>query len=102
MANLLAAQTEWRCPCIDRENCLSLDRIKTLDLYDFRKLFQLTAPNRGGKRDLMRNKLAAHYSSDDKSFSRSFVVAGRNDVCAAAFGLACGLSVSTFNLSRAD
>eukprot|EP00965_Chrysotila_dentata_P227228 6195870-Pleurochrysis_carterae.AAC.1 len=101
MANLLAAQA-WRCPCVDRDNCLSDDRIKILDLYEFRKLFQFTAPRRGGKRDLMRSKLEAHYSHEEKSFSRSFVVAGRNDVCAAAFGLACGLSVSTFTVSRAD
>eukprot|EP00965_Chrysotila_dentata_P080575 2658646-Pleurochrysis_carterae.AAC.1 len=36
------------------------------------------------------------------TFSRSFVVGGLNDVCAAAYALACGLSESTFYNARAN
>eukprot|EP00965_Chrysotila_dentata_P180840 5969389-Pleurochrysis_carterae.AAC.1 len=50
----------------------------------------------------MRASLEEHYSSAHRSFSRSFVVGPLNDVCAAAFGLACGLSVQTYQLARAD
>eukprot|EP00965_Chrysotila_dentata_P151184 4997446-Pleurochrysis_carterae.AAC.1 len=57
---------------------------------------------KGIKRDHMRDILATHYSSEKSSFSRSFVIGERNDMCAAAYGLACGLSVATFYNSCAD
>eukprot|EP00965_Chrysotila_dentata_P098517 3256594-Pleurochrysis_carterae.AAC.1 len=50
----------------------------------------------------MRASLAEHYSLADRSFSRSFVVGPRNDICAAAYGFACGLSVQTYQLAHAD
>eukprot|EP00965_Chrysotila_dentata_P032046 1068776-Pleurochrysis_carterae.AAC.1 len=89
MDNVIAAQTNWECPCLDRRNCLSKERIETGLLYDHRKRFQESAPRTGGKRDVMRTTLQQHYSSESRSFSRSFVVGTKNDCCAAAYGLAC-------------
>ena len=103
MANLAAAQ-EWECPCLDRRNCLAADRGLTLiHLYEHRKNFLLTTcNNNGGRRDATRAQLSAHYSNSTKSFSRSFVVGPLNDCCAAAAGLASGVSVQTFCNARAD
>eukprot|EP00965_Chrysotila_dentata_P259638 6213624-Pleurochrysis_carterae.AAC.2 len=56
----------------------------------------------GGFRDFFRRKIEEHYSSETKSFSRSFVIGSRNDCCVAAAGLASGLSFQTFAASRAD
>eukprot|EP00965_Chrysotila_dentata_P218836 6190794-Pleurochrysis_carterae.AAC.1 len=56
----------------------------------------------GGMRDWFRDSLEAHYSKEICTFSRSFVVGRRNDVCAAAMGSACGLSLSTFYNARSD
>eukprot|EP00965_Chrysotila_dentata_P058233 1930794-Pleurochrysis_carterae.AAC.1 len=95
LRNLIAAQQLWVCPCADRINCLSADRIDVTLLYDHRRDFQLSAGRKGGKRDVLRDILAAHYSTED-GFSRSFVVGPRNDMCAATMGLACGVSVATF------
>eukprot|EP00965_Chrysotila_dentata_P255041 6212080-Pleurochrysis_carterae.AAC.1 len=101
MSALLAA-AEWECPCTDCRNCLSIDRITTEDLYKHRFNWQQSAPRKGGKRDAMRAALEDHYSSDTLSFSRSFVVGSKNDVCHTAFGLACGLSIQTFQQSITD
>eukprot|EP00965_Chrysotila_dentata_P198795 6179026-Pleurochrysis_carterae.AAC.1 len=64
--------------------------------------WQESAPRKGGKRDAMRANLEEHYSSADRSFSRSFVVGPLNDVCATAFWLACGLTVQTYQIACAD
>eukprot|EP00965_Chrysotila_dentata_P204203 6182191-Pleurochrysis_carterae.AAC.1 len=50
----------------------------------------------------MRAELQKHYSSTTRTYSRSFVVGSRNDVCAQAFALACGVSVQTYSNSSAD
>lgn len=39
MANLQAAQA-WECPCHDRQNCISADRVPMLTLYEYRKEFR--------------------------------------------------------------
>ena len=102
MANLSAAQ-EWACPCLDRRSCIGAERGLTLiHLYEHRKKFLTTCNNSGGKRDAMRADLAAHYSTTNKSFSRSFVVGPLNDCCSAAAALANGLSFGTFANARAD
>eukprot|EP00965_Chrysotila_dentata_P238928 6202801-Pleurochrysis_carterae.AAC.1 len=101
MQNMLRAQS-WSCPCRDRTNCLSADQIDLFVLYEHRRDFQHGAARLGGKRDAIRKILEQHYSSQTKEFSRSFVVGGRNDVCAAAMALACGVSVQTICDARAD
>eukprot|EP00965_Chrysotila_dentata_P250540 6209511-Pleurochrysis_carterae.AAC.3 len=101
MVNLLRAQ-EWECPCSDRKNCIAADRISLLHLYDHRREWQQKAPTCGGQRDYFRSLLEARFSKETRLFFRSFVVGRRNDVCAAAMGLACGLSVSTFYNARSD
>eukprot|EP00965_Chrysotila_dentata_P190292 6173783-Pleurochrysis_carterae.AAC.1 len=101
MVNLLRAQ-EWECPCTDRKNCISPDRIPLFHLYDHRREWQQKASSHAGQRDYFRSMLEAHYSKETRQFSRSFVVGRRNDVCAAAIGLAYGLSVSTFYNARSD
>ena len=101
MANLQAAQA-WTCPCADRENCIGADRLKLLDLYEYRKKFVTTASNLGGLRDANRTQLENHYAVNSKSFTRSFVVGPLGDCCAASAGLANGVSFATFAASRAD
>eukprot|EP00965_Chrysotila_dentata_P057879 1918733-Pleurochrysis_carterae.AAC.1 len=74
-----------------------------IKLYEHRKRFQeVTSKQRGGCRDALRDLLEEHYSKENMRFSRSFVVGRKNDVCAAAFTFACGVSVTTFEQSRAD
>ena len=93
IANLTAAQ-QWNCPCSDRRNCIGEERgIAVLQLYEHRKQFLTTCKQRGGMRDAFCKDLLAHYSASSRSFSRSFVVGPLNDCCAAAAGLAAGLSV---------
>eukprot|EP00965_Chrysotila_dentata_P262409 6214561-Pleurochrysis_carterae.AAC.1 len=102
MMNLLAAMN-WKCPCQDRGSCLSADRVTVVDLYEHRKAFRTEAVrSHGGFRDKFRVILQAHYSTEARSFSRSFVVGKKNDCCAAAAGLAAGLSFATFATARAD
>eukprot|EP00965_Chrysotila_dentata_P259835 6213699-Pleurochrysis_carterae.AAC.2 len=93
LGNFTAAQ-EWRSPCVDR-SCLSIGRIQALQLYEHRKSFRLTAHVQGGKRDALRAILAAHYCKADGTHFSSFVVGQRNDICAAALGFACGVSLQT-------
>ena len=100
MLNLIRAQ-EWQCPCGDRRNCIGADRLQLTELYEFRKNFQ-THCGTLGKRDTARAAMAHHYSSGDGTFSRSFVVGSLNDCCAASAGLACGLSIATWERARAD
>jgi hypothetical protein len=76
--------------------------LTVLQLYEHRKKFLTTCANSGGRRDAMRAQLAAHYSTTTKTFSRSFVVGPLNDCCAAAAGLANGVSFQTFANARAD
>eukprot|EP00965_Chrysotila_dentata_P261906 6214404-Pleurochrysis_carterae.AAC.2 len=71
-------------------------------LYDHRREFQQNCSRQGGKRDAMRDILEAHYSKETMSFTRSFVIGGKNDCCAASMGLANGLSVATYYLSVTD
>lgn len=101
-ANIIAAQ-EWSCPCTDRRNCIGHERLKREALLIHRKEFQTAyAPHHGGLRDCTRDLLAEHYCKHTKKFSRSFVVAGLNDCCAASRGLADGLSFVTWSRARAD
>ena len=102
IANLTAAQ-QWNCPCTDRRNCIGEERgIAVLQLYEHRKQFLTTCKQRGGMRDAFCKDLLAHYSASSRSFSRSFVVGPLNDCCAAAAGLAAGLSVQSYSNARAD
>ena len=102
MANLMAAQA-WSCPCRDRVNCIGGGRIPNiLHLYEHRKIFQTCHRSGAGLRDAMRDELANHYSSANKSFSRSFVVGELNDCCAASAGLAAGLNFGSWAQARAD
>ena len=102
MANLVAAQA-WICPCLDRVNCIGQERLPNIfDLYEHRKKFQSCNRAGGGMRDGMRDLMANHYSSADKSLSRSFVVGPLNDCCAASAGLAVGLNFGSWAQSRAD
>ena len=100
LANLHAAQS-WDCPCPDRKNCL--DRMTILELYEYRKQFQtVTAPQGGGQRDACRRELEGHYNASTRSFTRSFVVGKFGDCCAAAAGLAKGMSFANWSSSRTD
>lgn len=101
MANLVAAQ-EWCCPCKDRANCISNDRLRVLDLYEHRKNFRLTAHLRGGFRDACRDDLMLRYDGASKTFVRSFKVGPLVDCCAASAGLAAGVSFQTWSNARAD
>eukprot|EP00965_Chrysotila_dentata_P058043 1924610-Pleurochrysis_carterae.AAC.3 len=101
MANLLAA-SEWTSPCLDRENCLSQDRIKPLELYEHRKRFQTTVPRSGGTRVYLHELLEAYYGEVTKTFSRSFVVGPKSACGAAAMGLDCRVSVPKSNDCVAD
>ena len=101
LANLQAAQ-EWECPCTDRRNCIGSERVNVLKLYDHRKAFRTTAAQHGGLRDANRLQLEAHYDRSARCFTRSFVVGGHGDCCAASAGLANGISFATFANSRAD
>ena len=96
--NLRAAQ-EWECPCRDRFSCLSPDRLDEGPLYEHRKACRL---RNGCGRDHLRTEMQQHFGKETDSFSRSFVIAGRNDNCIAAYGLASGSSFSTFAAARAD
>eukprot|EP00965_Chrysotila_dentata_P217156 6189817-Pleurochrysis_carterae.AAC.1 len=105
MENLLAVQSYWKCTCRDRDSCLSPDRVNIIELYRYRMAFQTEAKHDEtyrGFRDSFRRKIEEHYSSETKSFSRSFVIGSRNDCCIVAAGLASGLSFQTFAASRAD
>ena len=100
--NLKAAQ-DWECPCPDRRNCIGAERIKLLDLAFYRKHWRLqVAPNEGGQRDSCRKEMTGHYDMQSRTCSRSFVVAGVGDCCAAASALAKGLSFAHYAASRAD
>ena len=100
MSNCKAAQ-EWSCPCLDRRNCIGQERLDMFKLYEFRKDFKVKHKV-SSMRDAMRAELQAHYDSSSGVFTRSFVVADRGDCCAAAAGLARGLSFGTFANARAD
>lgn len=102
MANLEAAQA-WECPCLDRKNCISSDRLSVLELYDYRKTWRLSvAPNEGGQRDCARKELDGHKDGQTKTFTRSFVVGNLADCCAASAGLAKGMSFANWAASRSD
>lgn len=99
MANLQAA-LEWRCPCLDRPNCL---RLNIVELYQHRKEWRTQeAPKNGGLRDAMRKELANHTDEQSGKLMRSFRVGPYGDCCAPAAGLAKGLSFATFSAARAD
>ena len=100
MENLRAAQA-WTCPCADRDSCISEDRLKLLELYEYRKHFQTTCANGGGKRDATRKELQQHADAAGNT-TRSFVVGPLNDCCAASAGLAKGISFGTYATARAD
>ena len=103
ICNLQAAQ-QWQCPCSKGSggttSCLDSSRIHVVQLYDFRKAFH----SRAGRnlRDTMRDDLELHYDARAESFSKGFRVGPCADCCAPAFGLACGLSFTTFARARAD
>ena len=103
VCNLEATQ-QWRCPCSKgaggTNSCLDASRIDVVKLYEFRKAFH----SRAGRnlRDTMRDDLERHYDARDKSFSKGFRVGPCADCCAPAYGLACGLSFTTFARARAD
>ena len=103
ICNLQAAQ-QWQCPCSKGSggtmSCLDSSRINVVQLYDFRKAFH----SRAGRnlRDTMRDDLELHYDARAESFSKGFRVGPCADCCAPAFGLACGLSFTTFARARAD
>ena len=99
MSNLVAAQ-EWSCPCPDRDNCIGDDRLKLLDLYEHRKKWRARAHSKGGFRDAISIDMRSHYDKSTSQFTRSFVVGPLGDCCAASAGLACGLSIQTFNSLR--
>eukprot|EP00965_Chrysotila_dentata_P214787 6188381-Pleurochrysis_carterae.AAC.1 len=84
VSNILAAQ-EWRCQCSDRAvSCISSDRIGFFELYEYRKQFRTEGKSSGrggGYRDSFRRRIAEHFSQEEKSFSRSFVIGKRNDCC---------------------
>ena len=101
MANLIAAQN-WTCPCTDRTSCISADRLTVLQLYEYRKHFLTTCKQRGGKRGALASDLKGHYSSANRSLSRSFVVGPLNDCCDASAALAAGVSFQTYANARAD
>ena len=101
LTNLVAAQ-KWKCPCKDRVSCIGLERLKTMELYEYRKAFRTTAANHGGLRDASRTDMAGHFDGKSGTFSRSFVVGPLGDCCAASAGLAKGLSFHTWADSRAD
>ena len=101
LTNLVAAQ-KWKCPCTDRVSCIGLERLKTMELYEYRKAFRTTAANHGGLRDASRTDMAGHFDGKSGTFSRSFVVGSLGDCCAASAGLAKGLSFHTWADSRAD
>ena len=101
MQNLIAAQ-QWTCPCTDRRNCIGEERLKILELYEYRRTFRTTAATHGGLRDASRKDLQAHYDKKTKTFTRSFVVGPLGDCCAPSAGLAKGLSFDNFAKSRAD
>lgn len=101
-SNICAAQ-QWSCPCADRRNCIGEERLKPEALLIHRKEFQTSvAPFRGGLRDCTRQVLEEHYCKESQTFSRSFVVAGLNDCCAASKGLADGLAFVTWARARCD
>ena len=100
MDNLLAAQN-WSCPCADRSNCISADRLSVLELYEYRKKFLTTCANEGGKRDATRKEMSQH-ADGAGNISRSFVVGPVNDCCVASAGLAKGISFGTWASARAD
>lgn len=100
LRNLNAAQ-EWSCPCQDRHNCIGADRINVLQLYEFRLAFR-SVNKKSELRDAMRRELQGHYDAASGAFTRSFVVGPCGDCCAAAAGLARGLSFGTFANARAD
>ena len=98
-ANIQAAQA-WTCPCSDRRNCIGSERLKPEELLIHRKECQTTRVV--NRRDAARLQMADHYSSDTRTMSRSFVVGGLNDCCAASRGLADGHSWKTWSRARAD
>ena len=102
MPNLVAAQ-EWECPCTDRFNCLSDDRIPTLKLYEYRNKFrEVTAKANGGLRDAARAEMEKHWDERSDKLTRTFKVGPAADCCAASAGLAMGLSFATWATARAD
>lgn len=101
MDNLRAAQDDWSCPCADRRNCIGAERVDIFKLYEFRKAFHQQTGT-ASRRDAMRKELQCHYDRGSAKFTRSFVVANCGDCCAAAAGLARGISVDTFERARAD
>ena len=98
-SNIQAAQA-WECPCEDRPNCIGAERIRPEELLIHRK--EICTTLRMNRRDTLRNRLGEHYSTTQRSFSRSFVVGGMHDCCAASSGLAAGVSWSTWSRARAD
>lgn len=102
LCNLYKVQS-WKCPCPDRDSCLSTERHPKIDaLYDFRKTFQTTYRKRG-LRDSFRTKfLEPAYSKEHGTFSRSIRIGDKNDNCVAAAALAAGLSFCTFANARTD
>lgn len=101
LANLMAAQ-DWVCPCSDRKNCIGIDRLSVLELYDHRKDFQTTAQTQGGFRDATRKALQLRFDVTTNSFIRAFKVGSLIDCCAASAGLASGVSFGTWSSARAD
>ena len=103
LCNLQAIQ-QRQCPCSKGAggtmSCLDASRIDVVKLYEVRKAFH----SRAGRnlRDTMRDDLERHYDARDKGFSKSFRVGPCADCCAPAYGLACGLSFSSFARARAD
>ena len=102
MPNLVAAQ-QWECPCTDRFNCLSEDRISTLKLYDYRNKFrEVSSKAGGGLRDAARTEIEKHWDERTDSLTRTFKIGPAADCCAASAGLAMGLSFATYSTARAD
>ena len=102
LANLAAAQ-KWECPCKDRTSCISAERMpNVLELYEYRKTFQLTAHKDGGLRDGCRKELDSRRDPTTNSFTRSFKVGNLVDCCASSAALAKGVSFGTYSDARSD
>jgi len=89
--------------CLCNKPCLARvgDVIK---LYEHRKSLRVEMGKQksGGMRDVLRQKLAAHYDSSSNTFQNSFVVGGVSGLCDRAFAVAAGVSEATFVRARAD
>lgn len=101
LANLEEAQ-KWKCPCLDRQNCIGPERTSLLELYEHRKAFRTTAHVHGGYRDACRKLMEERFDKSSKSFIRAFKVGSLVDCCAASAGLANGVSFATWANARAD